>query len=158
MSTVNENVLAGIAERNPTAEGFFNYAAGRERNVRENVSNLPQLRLHMSKKGYHAVPQELLSMFRELERAGIGKFRGQDFMWYTSIKEVGERALGLNKAKVVAKPVKIEPVSPIRITSQVETHLTMKIGAKSVTLVCTGTLTKEECQAVYAELLSKASK
>lgn len=103
MTQLNAEKIAEILQRSPTAEAFATYAACRERNVRDGVSRLPAIRAQMAKEGFHPVPQDLLSMFRELERAGIGKLQGDQFKWSVSIKRVGE-------AIESPKPVKAESI------------------------------------------------
>jgi hypothetical protein len=108
MTNVNSKAIVEIAERSKTAEAFLNYASTRERNVRGGITKLPAIRAQMHKEGLVAVPQDLLSMFRELERAGIGKLMGDKFQWYVSIRKVGEALEG--------KPIK-EP-SPIQAATK----------------------------------------
>jgi hypothetical protein len=43
----------------------------------------------MAMEGFDPVPQDLLIMFRELERAGIGTLKGECFKWNVSMKKVG---------------------------------------------------------------------
>lgn len=99
---LNQEKIAEILQRTPTAEAFANYAACRERNIREGVSKLPAIRAQMSKDGFQPVPQDLLSMFRELERAGVGELKNDMFKWSVSIKEVGR---ALNPAKNEVRPL-----------------------------------------------------
>ncbi len=87
--SMNEKEVSEILQKTPTAEAFATYAACRERDVRNGISRLPKIREQMKQEGFHPVPQDLLAMFRELERAGIGKLSGDKFKWFTSIKKVG---------------------------------------------------------------------
>ena len=48
------------------------------------------------------MPQDLLSTFKELDRAGIGEYHNGAFKWNTSIKNVVE-------ATSEEKPIKPEP-------------------------------------------------
>lgn len=100
--------LSEIAQKTPTAEAFFTYAACRARNVREGVSRIPAIRAQMTKEGFHPVPQDLLAMFKELEKAGVGQLRGTQFKWHAPIKEIGN-----------ALTLKTEPVER-RIAATVE--------------------------------------
>lgn len=105
--TIFESKLVEIAQRNPTAENFFAYAAERERDIKLGVSRLPQLREQMRAAGYEPVPQDLLTTFRELERAGVGKLQGDRFRWDMPIKKLGEAVFGPKKEKQPAP--KAEP-------------------------------------------------
>lgn len=91
MTQVDNKRIAEIADRTPTSEAFFTYAACRSRNARDGVTPLRAIRQQLAKEGFLAVPQDLLSMFRELERAGVGVLnRAGEFKWNMPIKKVGE--------------------------------------------------------------------
>lgn len=88
MNNVSSSALAEIAEKSDTAESFFKYAASRDRNVRGGVSNIKDVRVQMAKEGYHPVAGDLLTLFKELERIGVGTLKDGKFKWNTPLKEI----------------------------------------------------------------------
>ncbi len=151
MTQINEQVLNEIAERTPTAEQFFEYAATRERNVREGISNLTTLRAQMAKEGYHPIPQDMLRMFKELEHAGLGSLRGDSFKWFTGIRDLA------NKVGVISKPT--NPDKP-KLAAVVSAEMSVSIAlapGKDVSFKIHGVLTSEDCRFIYETLLKKAT-
>ncbi len=146
MGTINTKSISEIAERSPTAEAFFTYAACRERNVREGISRLSAIRAQMAKEGFQPVPQDLLVMFRELEQQGIGKLQGNLFKWNVSIKKVGEAANPASEALVVKTHEK-----PKR---EVKTLVICFESGKEVSVTLSEPLTKEEASLVANKLVS----
>lgn len=88
--SINNKVIAEIAQKSPTAGNFFTYAACRERNVRDGESRLSSIKSQMTKEGFIPVPQDLLLMFKELERIGVGILQGDKFKWLVPIKKIGD--------------------------------------------------------------------
>lgn len=97
---LNPDTIMEISQKTPTAEAFFEYASQRERSVRSGLSRLPRIRAQMERAGFHPAPQDLLTMFRELERAGVGRLEGDKFQWQVPIRQLGEYV----GAKAPAKP------------------------------------------------------
>lgn len=151
MTNINQQTIEEIAQRTPTSEAFFTYAACRERNVRAGVSSLPAIKAQMSLEGFHPVPQDLLVMFKELDRAGIGQLRGEKFKWNQPIKKVGEMGS-------VTKPSKPEKVQRAHhtITTLVERRITMCLGAgKDVEVTIRGNLSDDDCSFIAERLLKE---
>lgn len=103
---MNLELVQTISKQSPTAEAFFDYAASRDRNVRDGISSIQSLRNQMSKDGFHPVTKDLRQMFAELEEAGIGELKGDKFKWNVSIKLVGKPSVKQPSPKigVIAKP------------------------------------------------------
>lgn len=146
--TINNEKVVEILQKSPTAEAFATYAACRNRNVREGISRLPSIRAQMAKEGFHPVPQDLLSMFRELERAGIGHLWKDQFKWNVPIKEV---------ASYLEVPKK-------KTSAQVYTHqravaektLVMSFGTdKKVSITFTPNLSKEDVDFMISKMLKE---
>ena len=141
--TINAKVVAEIAQKTPTAEDFFEYCAKRERSARGGISRLPAIRAQMKEAGYEPVPQDLLLMFRELERANFGTLQGDKFKWRVSIKELGET--------LTAAPERTP--EPQGIPNSVRT-LSVYLGRdKEVNIQFTGNLTPDEAHFVYGKFL-----
>lgn len=145
--TLNNKTISEIAQKSPTAEDFFTYAACRERHVRGGVSKLPDLRTQMKQEGFEPVPQDLLIMFRELHRAGVGELKGDTFKWNTSIKKVGEAVIG--KTEILeSKPAKTTA------SSRIEKALVVWFdNKKHVSITFTPNLTKDEVSFLASKLL-----
>jgi hypothetical protein len=139
---MNTKAIVEIMQKSPTAEQFATYAACRERNARDGVTRLPAIRAQMTKEGFHPVPQDLLTMFRELERAGVGKLSGDKFQWSVSIKQVGEALV-----EPKAEAPKQKPEVPTK-------RFVMCFGNnKEAEISYTSTLTKEEVEFLCSKLL-----
>lgn len=150
--TLNKAKIVEIMRKSPTAEAFATYAACRERNIRDGVSKLPVIRTQLLKEGFHPVPQELVSMFRELERAGVGVLRGDQFQWHVSIKAIGEAAAAHKPTKIKDEHYKQYP----ELTKRVEKTLSICLGSgKDVTISFTTNLSKEDCAWICRELLQQ---
>lgn len=138
--TISNEKIAEIMQQSPTAEAFSTYAACRERNVREGISRLPSIRAQMTKEGFNPVPQDLLTMFKELDRAGVGKLLKDEFKWNISIRDVG----------VLAGPQ--APLPPKREVSK--KTLVICFGEnKDASISFTNNLTKEDIQFLASKML-----
>lgn len=145
---INKNAIAEIAQKTPTAEAFFTYAACRERNVRDGVSRLSALRAQMIGEGFDPVPQELLSMFRELDRAGIGSLKGDFFRWGVPIKKVAE--------VVFEKPARVEPIQKDPLSELPKALKSLVIyyaDGKEMSISFTPNLTREEVRFALEKVL-----
>lgn len=142
---MNTKAITEIAQKSPTSEAFFTYAACRERNVREGVSRLSAIKAQMTKEGFHPVPQDLLAMFRELERAGVGQLHGDMFRWHVSIRKVGEAVVAPKEAPSVPE---IKPRPPTNRSLVVYFD-----NGKEITADFTENLTRSEVENFCARLL-----
>lgn len=142
---INNSAIAEIADRTPTAEAFFTYAACRERNVREGISRLSAIRVQMAKEGFTPVPQDLLSMFRELEKVGVGQLKGDLFKWSVSIKEVGE---------TISAPREHMAEIP-KIPKSIKTFAVYYDNGRHASISFTPNLTKEEIKFLAEQLLKE---
>ncbi len=112
--TINNEKIADIMQKSPTAESFASYAARRARGGREarnGVSTIPAIRKQMEKEGFHVVPEDMLLMFKALDQAGIGQLKGKNFKWNLSLRRVGELAeqAGVATQEPITKPLPKEP-------------------------------------------------
>lgn len=116
MVQVNEKRISEILSQSPTAENFATYAACRQRNTKGGISPLREIRRQMRKEGFTPVPQELLSMFKELDRAGVGALKDGSFKWLLPIRDLGHLAAKDKQGpKVEPKPEPLAvPRSPDR--------------------------------------------
>lgn len=102
MQQINEQVVKAIPAKNEIAEALFTLWATRERNAREGRSTLDETRRQLKKEGYIVVPSELLSIFKELQRAGAGTLRGKIFTWgAVGLREVAKLAFDQKSVPVV---------------------------------------------------------
>ncbi len=147
MTQLNEGRLIEIAQKTPTAEEFFTYAAGRERNARDGITKLTQIREQMRIEGYHPVPQDLLSMFRELERAGVGKLEKDYFKWAVPIKTVGSTVTAKPAAKVATPSIPLARKNLVIYFDK----------SREINLQFTANLTKEEIAFVAEKLLQECT-
>ncbi len=149
MVQVNKNTIAEIAKKSPTAEAFFTYAACRERNVRQGVSRLPAIRAQMSVEGFHPVPKDLVSMFQELARAGVGTLQGKEFKWNVPIREVGQAGSIKESTPHVEHHIN-------RVIPQATKDLVIMFDTnKEVSIKFTANLTKDEINFIAAKLLKE---
>lgn len=165
MQTFNEKTVQEIAQRTPTAEDFFTYASCRDRNAREGITKIQAIRAQMTKEGFNPIPQDLLSMFRELDRAGIGKLQGDMFKWYVPIKDVGSVALAIEAQKPKTSPTKINVDNIIKSQEvkpdSTNRELTMVLclsAAKEVTIHFTPNLTHADVEFIKEKLLRECQK
>lgn len=149
MDTVKLEVLKEVQQKSPTAQAFFEYAGRRERNVRSGVSRISAIRAQMAKEGFHPIPRDLVTMFKELEQAGIGELKAGAFKWYIPIRQIAGR--------VPPKPKQLKARNPLaypQITTRVEKKLSMCLGnGKDVEIRFTDKLTKLDCKFVCSRLL-----
>ena len=145
MTELNTKTLVEIAQKSSTAESFFDYASKRERDVRNAESHIRALRVQMSKEGYHPVPQDLLSMFRELERAGVGVLRGDKFKWNVSVKKLGSAVTETPNAEVMRSAI---PTAQKSLVMCFDKH-------KEVSISFTPNLSKEEIGFLCEKLLKE---
>jgi hypothetical protein len=138
---LNSKTIAEIAQKSPTAEAFFSYVSKRERNARGGVSKLPDIKAQLIKEDFNPVPQELLSMFRELERVGVGVLQGDTFKWSVPIKQVGKV---LKSDKVVSSIPKSKRTLAVYFDTQREIEMSFSSG-----------LTREEAKLAMEKLLQQ---
>lgn len=153
--TIDNEKIAEIMQKSPTAEAFATYAACRERNVRDGISRLPAIRAQMAKEGFHPVPQDLLAMFRELERAGVGQLWKDQFKWNMPIKDVGA---AFEAPKSETPRTQVAEVKPSAHIAPANNHnrriLTMSLGeGKEVSLSFTPNLSREDIRFVMQKAL-----
>lgn len=152
--TLNQNALQEIAQKSPTSEAFFTYAACKGRMRRGNVTPLSRVRKSLSDEGFLPVPQDLLVMFRELEHLGAGKLQGDKFEWRIPLRTVGEIGMGQapRTKEVVSKPVVKPALTPVAPES---THsLVIVLDPKrQVSINLPGMLNKDEADFIYGKLL-----
>ncbi len=147
MIQINSKVIGEIADRSATAEAFFTYAACRDRNSRNGVSDIKAIRAQMEKEGFTTVPQDLLVMFRELDKVGIGRLQGNQFKWSVPIKSVGQALAEPTKPKVERSAV-TPPSNPKNLVFLFE-------GGKEISVTYTESLSKEDLQLLWNRLLKE---
>ena len=164
MAQINERVLTEIAEKSATAEAFFEYASKRTRNVRDGVSRIVQIKEQMRHEGYHTIPQDLLSMFKELERAGLGELKGDSFKWNVPIREVG-----MVVTKRGSRPKAVPHIDPIhhsnvhtfadtQRTTPAKSLTIMFASGKEATIQISASLSREEVRILTDKLLQECTK
>lgn len=159
--SINMNLVPEILRRSPTAESFATYAARRERKARDGVSRLPAIRAQMAKDGFDPVPQDLLLMFRELERAGIGALKGEYFKWNVSMKKVGLALEGPDKIFTEGGAVKREYMAipkpkathPLPTRASVKSMVVVLGIGREVSIDFTANLTRADIDFVMTKLL-----
>lgn len=144
---LNPKTVGEIFQRTPTAEAFAAYAACRNRNVRLGISKLPGIRAQMTKEGFDPVPQDLLSMFKELERAGAGTLSDGTFKWNVPIKKIGE---------IVSDESPKEKIRLALVPPPKEGETTLIVcfpSGKTASISLSSKLTVEECQFMCDKIL-----
>lgn len=149
MVQINKEVVAEILQKTPTAESFAAYAANRKREVRNGVSPLLAIRAQMESEGYIAVPEDLLLMFKELDRAGVGKLDRGRFKWHVPIKEVSEVLTGPKRTEAPkAAPAASDP-NPSKV-------LFVSFGpSKDIKISLPGDLTNNEVRYLCSKILQE---
>lgn len=148
--TIDNEKIVEIAHKTPTSEAFMTYAACRDREVRDGVSQIDALRTQMAKEGFLPVPQDLAKMFKELHTAGVGELRGGMFKWHVSIKEVGK--VGMGAKKTVTVPKKAPKPTALGEAGRSTVHMLFASG-KEISISYTEKLTKEELDFLHKTLL-----
>lgn len=95
---MDEKKLSQIANQSATAKAVFKVFKERDRNPREGVMDTRRVRYELEQEGVKIVPQEFMEVFKNLEKAGVGKLvreKGKplSFKWNTSMKDVAAMAL-----------------------------------------------------------------
>lgn len=153
MNHINPKAIVEISQKTPTAEDFFTYAACRERNVREGASSLPATRAQLLKEGFSPVAQDLLLMFRELERAGVGRLLGDKFHWNIPIKRLAD--IVVDKTTVQEKPINLEPRQLLNFKSDKKTLVMIFADNREVTVSYSPGVTKEAILLLAERLLQE---
>ncbi len=148
MNEVNALTLAEISHKSPTAEEFFTYAACRERHVRGGISSVDSLRDQMRQEGFLPVPKDLVSLLKDLEKVGVGQFKGKFFRWNTSIRSVGEMAHDSSKVIPIKKDVKVP-------APKTKTLVMCLPGGKEVSITFSTSLTSEEVTFLSEKILKE---
>lgn len=157
MTTINSKAIPEIFQKSPTAEAFATYAACRVRNVRGGTSRLPVIRTQMAKEGFEPVRQDLRSMFRELERAGVGTLKGEYFKWNVPIKTVGLAADVPRAHMAEIPPTEAPKRSYESKTAKAEKNLTVYFeSGNEVNITYTGVLTRDEADFICHKLTRAA--
>jgi hypothetical protein len=95
---MDEKKLSQIANLNATAKAVFKVFKERDRNPREGMMDTRRVRYELEQEGVKVVPQEFVEVFKNLEKAGVGKLitekgKPMTFKWHTSMKDVAAMAL-----------------------------------------------------------------
>lgn len=101
---IDKKVLSEIANKSDTSNNVFHVLRARVRNPRSGILKLSNIKEAMRERGFKAPPQEVLSTFRELERAGAGELDGDVFNWSVGLKETAQTALGLKTEPETHRP------------------------------------------------------
>lgn len=109
MTKMDKAKLAQIVNEDPVAKAAFKHFLTRDRNPKDGIMDIRRAKYALQEEGVDVVPEELVSIFRDMEKAGCGKLISESgkpvrFRWTVNMKEAAKAAL--STTGVVSKKTK----------------------------------------------------
>lgn len=153
---MDEKKLSQIANQSATAKAVFKVLKERDREPRAGMMDTRRVRYELEQEGVKVVPQEFMEVFKNLEKAGVGKLINEkgkplSFKWTTSMKDVAEKALVSGSSGTVTHAETIKSM----LSHHTNTVAVLPSG-REVPLALPYDLDKEDAQALCKMIMRRA--
>jgi len=151
---MDEKKLSQIANQSATAKAVFKVLKERDREPREGMMDTRRVRYELEQEGVKVVPQEFMEVFKNLEKAGVGKLINEkgkplSFKWTTSMKDVAAKALVSGGAVTHAETIK-------PMVSHHSNMVAVLPSGREVPLALPHDLSSEDAQALCKMIMRRA--
>lgn len=154
---MDEKKLTQIANQSATAKAIFKALNERQREPREGMMDTRRVRYELEQEGVKVVPQEFMEVFKNLEKAGVGKLINEkgkplSFKWTTSMKDVAAKALVSGSGGTVTHAETIKPM----VSHHNSSLVAVLPSGREVPLALPHDLDKEDAQALCKMIMRRA--